>query len=204
MVLYRPHPCSARSNSSEVRLFSDDAWLQGVRSYGAALGLGVYAARIFATRSGQVYVPIPAERRAILALRHQPNLEASLAHQIAANNAVVLSTVLGEPATAGDLALAHYIGAEAAVRLLESAEREPQQPASEIAPAAALGHPSLFFQGRRPRSVEALRRSVREAIARALAAAGHAMAARISSSAHQVKQVGASIAVQRVARPVHD
>ncbi len=167
----------------EDALFSDQAWLRAVRAFGKTVGLGDHAARIFATSSGHIYVPIPAERRAILALRSKPGLAARLVRELAANNAAVLATVLGTPAGAGDLALAHMVGAETAVRLLEAAADEPQRAASEIAPSAALEFPVLFFQGLRPRSAEAVRRAVRDATSRAIAAARGAIAVRVKPPA---------------------
>lgn len=50
---------------------ADQAWLALVKRHGPHHGLGHLARRIFVTRNGHYYVPIPEERHEIMALRGQ-------------------------------------------------------------------------------------------------------------------------------------
>ena len=162
--------------------YSDATWLRLVQAHGAAAGLDDLARRIFRTSSGRIYVPVDADRQAVLALKQDPAIAPRIATEAARANARQLQRALGRPTTSGELLLAHRLGLQTATDLLVSAAREPQRPASEVAPAAALADPAAFFQDVRPRSSAGVVRIFTSAMERA-AAARNAAAAGASSPA---------------------
>ena len=148
--------------------YSDETWLALVQTHGTAAGLGPLAGRAFRTSSGRIYVPMAEDRQAILELKLDPAIAPLIATEAARANASHLQNVLARPAAPAELFMAHHLGAEATTGLLLTAARDPQWPATEIAPAAALEHPEAFFQDVRPRSVAGVVRVFAAAFERAV------------------------------------
>ncbi len=140
--------------SSAVGLFQfiEETWLRTIKSEGEKFGLGQYADRIFKTRTGRHYVPEAEERREILALRRDPKIASLMAGVFARNNADRLAQEIGRKATAGELYLAHFLGATNAVRLIKLALSNPNKKAAREFPAAAKANKRIFYDGKRARS----------------------------------------------------
>jgi hypothetical protein len=141
-----------RAGDPDPLRFGEQAWLAAVRSVGTAAGLAAEQARIFKTSGGRYYVPSAEERTQILALRAEPATAAAVAHVMALANARSFAARAGRPARAGDLAIAHLLGLEAAIRIAAAAESAPETAAASAAPAEAFAHPAIFFAGTRARS----------------------------------------------------
>jgi hypothetical protein len=68
-------------------------------------------------------------------------------------NAGKLADRLGRGPTEGELYIAHFLGATGAGRLISLADAAPAAPAATMFPSAARANPTIFYEGRKPRSV---------------------------------------------------
>jgi len=80
--------------------FTTRTWLRAVRDFGAKHGLARYAGAIRTDRDGRVSIDNPKQRRAILALRTDPKLQAVLGAEQLAQLRPELEARLGRPAKA--------------------------------------------------------------------------------------------------------
>lgn len=148
-------------------VYTDERWLDVLERHGADIGEGPLAARIFRTRSGLVYVPVPAERASLLGRRQDAAIVHSVTRQAAAANADWVSTLTGRQATPAELYLAHIARRSEARALINAEGRDLVRPAAELAPETAAAHRRLFFAGTRALTVAEVQRHVELALQRA-------------------------------------
>ena len=143
----------ARSSSaSGLFQFIEQTWLGLVKSDGARLGLGQYAGAITTKADGTHIVNDPATRQTILNLRDDPKVASVLAGTFTQRNRDMLATDLGRDPSAGDLYVAHFLGAGGAAQLIRSAQQSPNRPAAADFPEAAAANRAIFYNGSgRPR-----------------------------------------------------
>ncbi len=70
-----------------------------------------------------------------------------MAGEFTRQNAEALQTGLGRAPTAGELYVAHFLGAQGAVELIRLAETSPNAPAAAHFPAAAKANRPIFMNG---------------------------------------------------------
>lgn len=158
-------PTARARGSSATGLFQfiESTWLDVMRRHGPALGLTQQAS---ASRD-------PAMRSQILALRNNPHIASLMAGALAQDNRAALTPVLGREADAGELYLAHFLGAEGAARFLTAMEHSPQRPAAELFGTAAAANRSIFYeQGGKARSMSGVMAVLRGRIEVAMAGEG--------------------------------
>ena len=149
------NPAAKAGTSSATGLFQfiEQTWLGVMKNAGAKLGLGAYAEAITARSDGTYTVSDPATRQAILDLRRDPRVSATLAGALTQRNREALGTALGREPTSGDLYAAHVLGAKGAATLIASAQGSPARSAALDLPEAAAANRSLFYdRAGRPRS----------------------------------------------------
>ena len=149
------NPSAKAGTSSATGLFQfiEQTWFGVMKSAGAKLGLGTYADAITARSDGTYTVSDPATRQAILDLRRDPKVSATMAGALTQRNREALGTALGREPTAGDLYAAHVLGARGATTLIHSAQGSPARSAALDLPEAAAANRSLFYdKAGRPRS----------------------------------------------------
>lgn len=141
------NPAAKAATSSATGLFQfiEQSWLGIVAQHGSAHGLGWAASAIERGADGRSHVADPQTRRAILDLRRDPALAATMAAELAADNRAVLERRLGRSAEPVDLYLAHFLGAAGATRFLRRHATNPDATAAEIFPAAARANRAVFF-----------------------------------------------------------
>ncbi len=125
--------------------FGERAWLRALHENpkeAEACG-----ARVFVTSGGRFYIPTPADRSRILAVRNDPLLAARVARAAADRNAVRMRTALHRSPTAGDLYIAHVFGAETAIGLLKAASQAPDAALKAQFPALASNAAELSGDG---------------------------------------------------------
>ena len=145
---------SAKTSSARgLFQFIEETWLRTLKEDGPALGLGDVAAKIFRTRNGRYYVPNKAERKKVLDLRNDPKVSALLAGAYTKRNAEVLTEGIGRKPTAGELYMAHFLGAGDAIRMVRLARAHPNRRADRSFPAPAKANKRIFFDGERPRTL---------------------------------------------------
>jgi hypothetical protein len=142
------------SSAAGLFQFIDSTWLSMIEKYGAKHGV-----------SGDV--GNPAQRKALLDLRYDPDIAGRMAGELTRENAAALEQKLGRPASAGEIYAAHVLGAEGASKLLA----EPGAIASALLPQAAAANRSIFFVDGAPLSASAVLAKL------TLAASGEAPAA---------------------------
>jgi hypothetical protein len=141
--------------STAVGLFQfiTHTWLYMIREAGPELGLDELAAAIVVNAKGEFKVEDPALEAEILRLRYDPELSAIMAGAFARRNAEAAARLLGRDVNAGELYIAHFLGAEAGVELIRLAEKEPRSLAEKHFRRAARANRSIFYDGRRARTV---------------------------------------------------
>jgi hypothetical protein len=147
------------SSAAGLYQFTRGTWLDTLRKHGAEHGLGWTG-----TASAD-----PSRRAEIMALRHQPQVAALMAAELAGDNAAALSASLGREPDHAELYLAHFLGIGGATRFLSALAADPAQPAAAILPEAARANRAIFMdQSGAPRSVEGVMALVRSRMANAL------------------------------------
>lgn len=140
-----PLAAASRSTARGLFQFVEQTWLVALRRYGAVHGYGDEASLV-SLRGGRAFVTKPALRSHLLRLRFDPGLSARLAGELAAENRRALAQALGRPVSDGEIYVAHFLGAEAASRLLLAARRTPAIDASILLPKAAASNPTIFLR----------------------------------------------------------
>lgn len=163
-----PSARARTSSASGLFQFIDSTWLATLHKHGTAHGLGALASAIGIGPRGP-FVTDPAMRQQILALRHDPQLAAVMAGALAQDNRAALMPVLGREPDAGELYLAHFLGAGGAVRFLSELEADPARAAATVFPAQAAANRAIFYQpGGTPRSLSEVMELLRGKMARAM------------------------------------
>lgn len=142
---FNPNAQAGTSSASGLYQFISSTWLDMVKKHGAEYGLGDMAAAITRRADGSLTVRDPALRREILDLRKDPQFSAYMAAEYASENREYLASKLNRDITDTDLYLAHFMGAGGATRFLQAMERNPDQRAAAVMPAAASANTNVFY-----------------------------------------------------------
>ena len=152
-------PTAKAGTSSATGLFQfiEQTWLGTMKNAGAKLGLSTYADAITAKSDGTYAVEDPSARQAILDLRRDPKVAATMAGALTQANRDALSGALGREPTGGDLYAAHVLGARGAAALINTAQASPARAAALDMPEAASANRGLFYdKAGRPRGAAEL------------------------------------------------
>jgi hypothetical protein len=136
------------SSATGLFQFIDSTWLDMVRRHGGEHGLGAEAAALANGADADT-------RRAVLALRNDPELSARMAGELTRENAATLQARLGRAPSAGELYAAHVLGAGGAARLIEAAAAGETN-AAAIFPREAGANQGIFYADGAPRSARAV------------------------------------------------
>jgi hypothetical protein len=152
----RPQAQSGTSSAAGLFQFVEQTWLGLVKEHGAKYGLGSMAAAISKDASGHFHTTSAEDHRAILALRNDPQIAALMAGEYAKTTRATLETALGRGVCGGELYAAHFLGADAACKLIRMNGAEPGADAAASFPQAAGANRSVFYRA------DGSARSVRE------------------------------------------
>ena len=140
----KPDARSHSSSAAGLFQFIDQTWLGLVKEHGARHGLSGFAGAIAKDSSGRYRAP--AEMKdAILSLRSDPNISALMAGEYAKSTEGQLRANLGRPVCGGELYAAHFLGPDAACKLIRLADANPGASAAAQFPQAAAANKSVFF-----------------------------------------------------------
>jgi hypothetical protein len=140
----RPGAQSSTSSAAGLFQFIDQTWLGLVKIHGAQYGLGAYADAIQKGGDGR-YHATAGMRDAILALRKNPEASALMAGEYAKTTQNQLRTALGREVCGGELYAAHFLGPDAACRLIRLNQANPDTSAAACFPQAADANRGVFF-----------------------------------------------------------
>ncbi|SMQ66033.1 hypothetical protein SAMN06295905_1378 [Devosia lucknowensis] len=141
------NPQARASTSSAVGLFQflEGTWLQVMKEQGPRLGYQSYADQISRTSGGDYVVGDPGQRAQILALRENPQIAADLAAAFTRSNGEYLRSVFGRMPSAGELYIAHFLGAQGAEKMFRAGLENPDQVAVNLFPRQAAANRAIFY-----------------------------------------------------------
>ena len=155
---FNPEAKASTSSATGLYQFIEQSWLGVVRKHGAEHGLDWAAKAIGEGNDGKLQVADPQMREAILALRKDPEVSATMAAEFASDNKAVLERRLGRDVESVDLYLAHFLGAAGATRFLKGMDANPDASAASALPAAARANRAVFYdKAGSPRSFAEIR-----------------------------------------------
>lgn len=140
----RPAAQSSTSSATGLFQFVDQTWLELVKTYGAQHGLTDFADHITKGPDGR-YCADPHVRESILALRKDPQISAIMAGEYAKSAQGQMQASLGRPICGGELYAAHFLGADAACKLIRLSQSDPNSNAAAKFPQAANANKAVFF-----------------------------------------------------------
>jgi len=151
---FNPTLAAATSTAVGLYQFIEQSWLYMVYSAGAELGLKDLANAIrLDEEEGGYEIDDEEAREEILRLRYDAELSAHFAALLARRNFETLARLLEREPEAGELYLAHVMGATGAAELIRLASESPEAKAAKHFRRAARANRAIFYQGKKPRSV---------------------------------------------------
>lgn len=149
------NPQARAQTSSAVGLFQflESTWLQVLKEDGPRLGYGDIAAKIGRTADGDYFVRDPALKTQILNLREDPRMAADLAAAFTKSNGDYLQARFGRTPSAGELYIAHFLGAQGAERMFTAGLQNPDQIAANLFPRQAAANRAIFYSEGQPRTI---------------------------------------------------
>jgi len=141
----KPEAQSSTSSAAGLFQFVEQTWLGVVKEFGAKYGLGSFAGAIGKGADGRFHVDNAADRQAILALRNDPQVSALMAGEYAQQTKTQMQNTLGRDVCGGELYAAHFLGPDAACRLIRMTGSTPDASAASVFPQAASANKSVFY-----------------------------------------------------------
>lgn len=139
-----PDAKARTSSATGLFQFIEQTWLAMVKQEGPKQGLAGYADAI-SESGGRLMVADPAAREKILELRKDPQVAAVMAGALTQKNREQLAGSLGRQPHAGELYMAHVLGARGASDLIRTAMSDPTRSAARDFPEAAAANRGIFF-----------------------------------------------------------
>jgi hypothetical protein len=136
---------SSTSSAAGLFQFIDQTWMGLVKTHGAKYGLGALAGAINASPDGRYHAASDADRQTILALKKDPQVSALMAGEYARSTQGTMEANLGRSVCGGELYAAHFLGADAACKLIRTSQSAPSTSAAQIFPQAAGANRNVFF-----------------------------------------------------------
>ena len=133
------------SSASGLFQFVEQTWLGLVKEHGSQYGLGSYAGQISKGSDGRYHVDNATDRSAILSLRNNPQVSALMEGEFANQCRSTLKSDLGRNVCNGELYAAHFLGTDAAAKLIRMSETQPNANAAAAFPSAADANQNVFF-----------------------------------------------------------
>ena len=155
------NPQARAQSSSAVGLFQflESTWLQVMKEQGPRLGYQQYADAIQNTGDGYK-VADPQMKEQILKLREDPQIAADLAAAFTKSNGDYLSAKFGRQPSAGELYIAHFLGAQGAETMFNAGLQNPDQIAADLFPRQAQANRTIFYDNGQPRTIRQVYRAL--------------------------------------------
>lgn len=108
-----------KSSATGLFQFLNQTWLAQIKADGEKYGYGRYADAIYRGSDGKLHARDGLERE-ILNLRYNAEASTQMMVEFTRDNAAIIERVTGRDATAGELYLAHFLGAGGASNVLRA------------------------------------------------------------------------------------
>jgi len=156
------NPQAKAQTSSAVGLFQflEGTWLQVVKEQGPRLGYQRYADMISVDSEGNYYIADPQLRAEVLKLRENPQMAADMAAAFTRSNGEHLLQRFGRMPSAGELYIAHFLGAAGAERMFVAGLQNPDQIAASLFPRQAEANPTIFYENGHARTIREVYRAL--------------------------------------------
>lgn len=141
-----PDAKAASSSATGLFQFVEQTWLGTMQSHGAQHGFARYADAIKLGKDGHFTVADKGLRQEILAQRKDPKTSALMAGELTNDMRGDMETALGRGVSAGELYVAHFLGPQAAVKMIKAAGESPAAAAAKLFTDAAAANQSIFYQ----------------------------------------------------------
>ena len=148
------------STATGLYQFIERTWLLMMRAYGERVGLDTLATAVTFGEKGECDVADAQLRDEILALRNDVELAAFMAAILARQNASDMARALGRAPESAELYIGHVMGATGGAKLIKLADSKPKQRADKAFRRAARANRSIFYDGRKPRSLDEVRDAI--------------------------------------------
>lgn len=135
---------SSTSSATGLFQFVDQTWLGLVKAHGPQHGLAAQASQISKGEDGR-YHALAEDKQSILDLRKNPQVAALMAGEYAKDTSTSMAAALGRPVCGGELYAAHFLGADAACKLIHLKDNAPGTSAAREFPQAASANKHVFF-----------------------------------------------------------
>jgi hypothetical protein len=142
---YNPAAHASSSSAAGLFQFVEQTWLGALKRHGAKHGYGGYADLIHEAGDGRLSVSGDA-KKTVMALRMDPRAASLMAGELASDNSAYLKGRVGRDPTAGELYIAHFLGAKGSGDLIEAAQARPGATAAALFPDAAAANPAIFYR----------------------------------------------------------
>ena len=140
----KPNAQSSTSSATGLFQFIDQTWLGLVKEHGAQHGLGNFSDAITKQPDGRYRADTDAKQD-ILALRKNPEVCALMAGEYAKSTQGMMRANLGREVCGGELYAAHFLGPDAALKLIKLAASDPNASAVTQFAQAASANKSVFL-----------------------------------------------------------
>ena len=156
------NPNARAQTSSAVGLFQflEGTWLQVMKEAGPRLGYEAYARHISRNGDGDYVINDAAIRSDVLALREDPQIAADLAAAFTKSNGDYLHAKFGRMPSAGELYIAHFLGAQGAERMFNAGLQNPDQIAADLFPRQAAANRAIFYADGHARTIREVYRAL--------------------------------------------
>ena len=141
----KPNAQSSTSSAAGLFQFLDQTWFGLIKTHGAKYGLSSMADAITLGPDGRYHIADSNDRQAILALKKDPKIAALMAGEYARSSEGAMEANLGRSVCGGELYAAHFLGADAACKLIRLCQSAPATSAAELFPQAANANRNVFF-----------------------------------------------------------
>lgn len=155
-----PQAKAQTSSATGLFQFLEGTWLQVLKEEGPRLGYGDIASKITRSSGGDYSVADPTEKAAILEMRKDPQMAADLAGAFTKSNGEYLEARFGRRPSAGELYIAHFLGAQGAERMFTAGLQDPDQIAANLFPRQAAANPTIFYAGGEARTIRDVYRAL--------------------------------------------
>ena len=150
---FDPIALNDRSSARGLMQFTSGTWLQAIQNFGAEHQAAAYARSIHKDSRGSLAVSDERTRAAILHLRSDPVLSATLAADIIRKYREAMREHLGRQATLTDLYLLHVLGPTGSFHFIDAVAQRPTTSSQSVASLRTLRNAGLLARDGHPLTV---------------------------------------------------